>query len=802
MCIRYPYFGLIRYLLRGFHIRADYTEFGTGAGSKAALFLKGVFLLEKTGVADAQNARRRRTSDWLVFAATCVLCALVFSFSAVAPALSSVRAAGEGEGDGGGDDEKPIVTIYHDHFIPWMSGADNCWGAYRIVVSEGEASRSSFDGTEWRKYSGGWNFSGEGPSMHAFDIRSAARDDLFVLTDFALGAMRTDPPLDVGWCIEIHVHTFYYETPFLYVGKTTRTGPTHGVAGIPDDGGRSSFMFTRDNVWKYFEEEIDKESFTALLTPGFAGAYPPGKIIKNVDVAYDYKVHLWSIPEDLPETVGWWRMFTTDLLAIVDRVRKNPNEYVRTPTEAELADLKRAFEKAWGEDKGKATPPEYSIGSPGGVPVPRGPYEAGYSWWTPRMFYSPTMFASFSRQTLEKIHRGARPYLFPWNFLTPEEMRAVWTDAAAGLVISAEKEIPKPTRTTTTIDMTSMGGFSAVPRSEKKLVSESFERVLLPFAVKPPFSAASSLDILRSTYPGSWNASPSGTGGVAVTSHSASSLARWPFFMAQYELWRTGLSSMGSLAGNGKDDSATRSVVASGGALKLLTASGDWTPPPAFESAGEGLPVAVKYFDSAPAVVTAPGKSPSGSSPWEYWARKNRIFHDTVMPYISPDLMLMFWKETGDKGLYFGKSMEKIFLPEVFYSFNNEFDRKHSISGDETTKAASSLETSPETSPERFMAMKKDFLASPLLKNPISGELRRKGREHLSHIVRTRSIFIPANLSVAKATLSSIREVAEGLSRGTIRFPSESVLRKMRVYFPIDASAATTTSWPGPSVPK
>lgn len=728
------------------------------------------------------------------------VCAVILAVFAV---FGAGMAWADGEGNGGEGGEN-IIHIYHDYYIPWAAGAGNCYGAYRLAVTDGEAYRTLFDGGLSKSYSGGWKLQTQTPEPLAYsqDIRNVRRDDLVVITDFALGAYREE---HIG--NEIHHHTYYYETPYLFAGVSVLMNPVHGVAENAAAEGLSHIVLTRKLAHEYFKEDIGYESFTRLLVPGFGGANPNGSIVRHVMAGPNHHKYILSLNPSLPEMVGWWRMLSVETLSFINEVRKDPAKHVRTPTAAELAEIEAAKKKAYGEERTK---------NPAVSPAP---FDAGYDFSAPRVFYSPEMFWMFHRQRLEHAGGAKNVFAYGEKFLSPFDMHHLWQTTGDKVAAGLFGSVPEPETAVIRVDVKAASGWrigktSSGPLEVTKVVSEP-----QPVVGRPPFTEGAAFDMFRTLHPGTWGTSGQGTGGVSITTYAPELLARWPFGYAQAELHRMKKTSRDRLSGDRVEDrDIIGKITSSGGMMKYVPSSTGWTMPTANidGSDEQGIPVQTEVYASYEPAVVAPGKTPSGKSAWEIWASRDRNFYDSVMPYLSSAMGLLFWEDAGLEGLYLGQAIERRYAPEIMFSRTGKVSNTYGIDVQRIQEAADTRNSWFASSKEygAFISGASAGIRKAVeLHNAkvsgkdktmnggelVYGQVVRSGNEHISRVTRSTIRYIPMRKDAALAALKRNAYVDGALKGKVIDIPENvPLLDECRLYFPIEGTVAKPESWAMP----
>ena len=729
----------------------------------------------------------------------------LFALSALAGAIFLTELpvyAEPGDGDGGGGDDT-IIHIYHDYYIPWPAGADNCYGAYRVAVTDGEASRNIFDGGLTRNYRGGWNFDSKSPAplVYSNDTRRIRRDDLIVVTDFALGAYREE---HLG--NEIHHHTYHYETPYFFGGLSVVMSPVGGVPEQLSADGLSHIVLTRKLAHQYFLEDISYDAFTLLLVPGFGGANPDGTIVRRAGGGTHFQ-YILSLSPALPESVGWWRMLSVETMGFINKVRSNPGAYTAPASPSQLAELERAKNKALAEER-KVNPGASAK-----------PFDAGYTWDTPRIFYSPEMFGGFKRTSLQRASGLRNTYSYGEDFLTPFEMHHTWRLAGDKVAAGLFGNLPAPETEKVQVSMNSASGWRIPVVTDNEPVV--IERVVSPpqaILIKPPFTEGSAFDSFRALSPGTWGYAGEGPGGLSITTQDARALARWPFGYAQNELYRKRLSTRDRLDEKATSDEAIAGVISrAGGVIPFSASVGAWKVPSQSVdgSLAQGVPGGEEFFSSYEPALIVPGTTPAGASAWEQWAKRDRKFYDSLIPYMSTSLGLLFWEAPGWGGLYMNKGIERFYRPEIFFSGTGTGRTEFGISLSDIKalggKDSAWLASDPEYGKRYASARDRINQALDMHEKKASGKdnegweiiwgkVSREGKEHISHTVKSSIRYIPMRLSDALSGIKRDAWISSGIASGAVNIPvGNQTLTECQGYFPIDGTVSSPVRWPAPA---
>lgn len=252
------------------------------------------------------------------------------------------------------------VYIYHDYYVPYMPGADNCYGVYRIIGSRGyqeiselavsrHVQRGKLPGSEGIKIPANTDYVGQ---YH--DTRTLYRDDVFLFTAFQITAGPFEEIIYSGRYVYHHIKTYYFEAPYSVAGYMADFSPITGSNAYTSTGRPWLIAADTDTIKRYMP------SYTPIMiTPNFPGAAALSKVsyrswktldsgnVTTKDWAYISKIEQKSISEQkqkyggrrggtysyilttnpsndtVKDMIGWWSPWAYELLATVDDIREN-----------------------------------------------------------------------------------------------------------------------------------------------------------------------------------------------------------------------------------------------------------------------------------------------------------------------------------------------------------------------------------------------------------------------------------------------------------------------------------------------
>lgn len=251
------------------------------------------------------------------------------------------------------------VYIYHDYYVPYMPGADNCYGVYRIVGSRGyqeisEVSVSRYvqagklPGSEDTTVPNGTDYVGQ---YH--DARTLYRDDVFLFTSFQITAGPFEEIIWSGNYVYHHIKTYYFEAPYSVAGYMADFSPITGSSAY-NETGRPWLIAADLSVIKQYMPDFEP----VMVTPNFPGAsalagvsYADWKLLSSGKVTsndwgyiskvtdssdsnsrgysrrsgrrYSYILTTNPANDSIKDIVGWWSPWAYEMLATVDDIREN-----------------------------------------------------------------------------------------------------------------------------------------------------------------------------------------------------------------------------------------------------------------------------------------------------------------------------------------------------------------------------------------------------------------------------------------------------------------------------------------------
>lgn len=640
---------------------------------------------------------------------------ILFAVSAMLVLGLAGGAFAEAGDNGGNGNDIVYIDVYHHYYIPFMTGADNCYGAYRIVSSRGHGDNflsvgedtlttSSYDlkrlGEGYKKpaqpKSQGWSVGNYTQSVNFtpdlktkpvvitratyLDSRTVRRDDVTVLTDFAI-VDEAPPEYDYqGNICYIHHRFYHYETPQTVLGEVVDMNPIYGSVIWKLNQGTEQIALSRREILTYFQGVGNEADFSKFLLPGYVGinARSYGKIVKQKQIKPYHFFYILSMNETQPEAIGWWEMFTEPTLQYIRLIRdeiagKRPAYYIDKSFDygsAILSQLKKEAEDA--KKKGG----DYA-GANATAKLMEMINSAANASMTPdilSMYFHTSLSLSLSPYAL---FRFDKPFLDSWDMysLWRKKMQdmedEIWRIEEKKLGIDGQKETAEALRSIARKRGFSVGGSFEVPAPELIPYNGEPREVV----VRTMFTDSSFLNSYIGNYPGNWTHPLSSDDDhysrnmMMYVTNSPSDLARWIYAGAQNSLYTSRKSSIRTLS-NWKGDTwrpvlqKRYAATPTGNLLRAEIYTGLARSGNLAGNHPVGTVVPDSYWEE-PWIPAKESPAPQDGN-WQKWWNKDRLFYSAVIPYLSGELGLLFSSQP-DNIVYWSMAKTKIFKPELLY---------------------------------------------------------------------------------------------------------------------------------------
>lgn len=508
---------------------------------------------------------------------------LVVSVGNVSSASSTKKGGDDGEG---GPKE---IHVYHDYFIPWVTGMDNCYGAYRVVGSRGSVSLSTISGnsiTTFPNLKKKYETVQEYLASHS-DFRTVDRDDVTVFTDFLIKAEKTDMEYD-GNYIYYHHRKYHYETPYGLVGFVADMNAAYGSEAY-DSVSRPLFIaLDRQLIKKYMP------AFNPLmLLPGYNGAEPNGTEVAKKQVGENRYHYIFTLSTDIPDLVGWWNMYSADTLGAISYLRDNISQYMDSPTPAEKELLKKRNDEL---RRGAVEP------LPAGFPDLTDP------WNVISIHFESDSLAYYLCASAPKTTVGATNMFDAGKgFLRgSNDMRKIWEEMASRLADSVIKT----------------GGRDSVPPNNGSFIVD-FLGTSMPGFWTLPYA-----DILNPKYPS-----------LALTVNNPDFIGRWPFAGAQDILMHRKKTENPATA-SGSTEESLRKLFGEA-SIKLPSSAVDgFIARIGKDPSMPGHPINPRQGMEWKSAWSEPWLvgQPNSQDIWYWWYKTDPYFYAQIVPYMSSEI--------------------------------------------------------------------------------------------------------------------------------------------------------------------
>lgn len=198
-------------------------------------------------------------------------------------------------------------NVYHDRdfYIPYMPGAKDCYGAYRLISHTATYNISKIDGTLDYTLNEPIAQKSSKRVNDIFQTIDMVRSDVVVFTNF--GVVETETRTEYsGDAVHVYRDTYHYETPAFVLGYYIDTSPVFGSAVISDIGRPYFIVMDIENMTNIFKGITKKEIQKALIN--FQGTNPKGQVIRKSPSKY--------VISQSPSHVvlGWWEELSQEFI--------------------------------------------------------------------------------------------------------------------------------------------------------------------------------------------------------------------------------------------------------------------------------------------------------------------------------------------------------------------------------------------------------------------------------------------------------------------------------------------------------
>jgi len=188
--------------------------------------------------------------------------------------------------------------VYRTFYVPYMPGATQVYGAYRLIAHTADCNTSIVKGSLSRT----GNMSGRREIADVFQTIDLIRSDIIVLTKNGIKVTGEKQQGNT-----VYHDTVYYETPEYVIGYFTDLSPITGSSAIQSQK-RPYFVASKiSDLKKLFSGASDLEILKSLVN--YQGASPQGKIISIGPETYIVS----QAPTRL--LLNWWQELSQEFLA-------------------------------------------------------------------------------------------------------------------------------------------------------------------------------------------------------------------------------------------------------------------------------------------------------------------------------------------------------------------------------------------------------------------------------------------------------------------------------------------------------
>ena len=199
-------------------------------------------------------------------------------------------------------------NVYHDRdfYIPYMPGAKDCYGAYRLISHTATYNISKIDGTLDYTLNEPVAQKSSKRVNDIFQIIDMVRSDVVVFTDF----FKVEKERQTYSGDKVY-DRYYYEVPSFIIGYYLDTSPVFGSSVISDIGRPYFVVMDIENMAKIFKGNTKKEAWQETIQKAlinFQGTNPKGQVIRKSPSKY--------VISQSPSHVvlGWWEELSQEFI--------------------------------------------------------------------------------------------------------------------------------------------------------------------------------------------------------------------------------------------------------------------------------------------------------------------------------------------------------------------------------------------------------------------------------------------------------------------------------------------------------
>ncbi len=201
----------------------------------------------------------------------------------------------------------PDEAVYHDRdfYIPYMPGAKDCYGAYRLISHVATYNISKIAGTLDYTLNEPVAQQSSKQVNDIFQTIDMVRSDVVVFTDF----LKVEKERQTYSGDKVY-DRYYYEVPSFIIGYYLDTSPVFGSSVISDIGRPYFVVMDIENMAKIFKGNTKKEAQETIQKAliNFQGTNPKGQVIRKSPNKY-----VISQPPN-HVVLGWWEELSQEFI--------------------------------------------------------------------------------------------------------------------------------------------------------------------------------------------------------------------------------------------------------------------------------------------------------------------------------------------------------------------------------------------------------------------------------------------------------------------------------------------------------
>ena len=202
----------------------------------------------------------------------------------------------------------PDEAVYHDRdfYIPYMPGAKDCYGAYRLISHVATYNISKIAGTLDYTLNEPVTQQSSKQVNDIFQTIDVVRSDIVVFTDF----LKVEKERQTYSGDKVY-DRYYYEVPSFIIGYYLDTSPVFGSSVISDIGRPYFVVMDIENMANIFKGNTKKKAWQETIQKAlinFQGTNPKGQVIRKSPSKY-----VISQPPS-HVVLGWWEELSQEFI--------------------------------------------------------------------------------------------------------------------------------------------------------------------------------------------------------------------------------------------------------------------------------------------------------------------------------------------------------------------------------------------------------------------------------------------------------------------------------------------------------